>query len=281
MAASLLALAGAVTYGIADFFGGLATRRSTTLPVVVLSQSIASVVLLVALPLSASTPGPADFLWGAAAGIAGAVGIALLYHGLALGPMAVVAPTTAVMGASVPILVGLALGERPQVTALVGVVLALPAIALLSRPGPAPGERGSGMPWRSARVAMAAGVSLGGFLVLIGQTDPQAGLWPLLPARAVSLALLISVALVTRRSLRPGPGSLRLIAPAGLLDMGANVLILLAVQRGLLSLTAVLSSLYPASTVVLARVALGERMRAMQLVGFGLALVAVALISLP
>lgn len=277
--ASLLALASALTYGSADFLGGLATRRSATFPVVVLSQAIGTVVLVVALPFFEASVRPEDLLWGAAAGLAGGAGVALLYRGLALGPMGVVAPLTAVLSASIPVLVGLAFGERPRGTAVVGVAVALPAIALLSRPPGGASAGSAGPTGRSVRVALASGVGIGAFLVFLGQAGEGAGLWPLLPARVASFSFLGLLALATRRHLRPTTGTGRLIAGAGLLDTSANILYLLAVQRGLLSLTAVLVSLYPGSTVLLARIVLRDRLRGLQVAGLALAGLSVALIA--
>jgi drug/metabolite transporter (DMT)-like permease len=277
--ASLLALASALTYGTADFLGGLATRRSAILPVVVLSQAVGTVVLLAALPFFEAVVGLGDLAWGAAAGIAGAIGLALLYRGLARGPMGVVAPISAVLSASIPVLVGVALGERPRWTALAGVALALPAIVFLSRPA-AGDTGGSGVPiGRSVRIAIGSGLAIGAFLVFLGQAGEGAGLWPLLPARVASFGFLGVLALAIRSPLRPTRGSVPLIVGAGLFDMTANILYLLAVQRGLLSLVAVLVSLYPGSTVLLARIVLGDRLRRVQLAGLALAGVSVVLIS--
>jgi uncharacterized membrane protein len=277
--AALLALASALTYGTADFLGGLATRRSPILPVVVLSQAVGTIVLLATLPFFEAVVGVGDLVWGAAAGVAGGIGLTLLYRGLARGPMGVVAPISAVLAASIPVLVGLALGERPSWTALGGVALALPAIVLLSRPA-ARDSAGSGAPIGGAvRIAVASGLAIGAFLVFLGQAGEGAGLWPLLPARMASFTFLGALAVVIRSPLRPARGTGRLIVGAGLFDMSANILYLLAVQRGLLSLVAVLVSLYPGSTVLLARIVLGDRLRGVQLAGLALAGVSVILIS--
>ena len=193
--------------------------------------------------------------------------------------MGVVAPISAVLSASIPVLVGVALGERPRWTALAGVALALPAIVLLSRPA-AGDTGGSAVPiGRSVRIAIGSGLAIGAFLVFLGQAGQGAGLWPLLPARVASFGFLGFLALATRSPLRPTRGSVPLIVGAGLFDMSANILYLLAVQRGLLSLVAVLVSLYPGSTVLLARIVLGDRLRRVQLAGLALAGVSVVLIS--
>jgi len=273
--AVILATACAVVYGTADFFGGLATRRSRVLAVVALSQ-LAGLALIVA--LLAVLPGVVSggaLLWGLAAGLSGAIGLVLFYRALATGVMSVVAPTTAVTSAALPVVFGLASGERPALLALVGVVLALGAVLLVSQ-NPAANGKGSAS---ATLTSLAAGAGFGGFFILLAMAPDAAGLWPLVGARASSITLVVLLALATRRTLRPSAGSLRVIVAAGVLDMAANVLYLLAKQEGLLSLVAVLVSLYPASTLLLARHVLGERLHAIQLAGVACALGAVALIA--
>ena len=275
MTAVILATACAVVYGTADFFGGLATRRSRVLAVVALSQ-LAGLALIVA--LLAVLPGVVSggaLLWGLAAGLSGAIGLVLFYRALATGVMSVVAPTTAVTSAALPVVFGLASGERPALLALVGVVLALGAVLLVSQ-NPAADGKGSAS---ATLTSLAAGAGFGGFFILLAMAPDAAGLWPLVGARASSITLVVLLALATRRTLRPSAGSLRVIVAAGVLDMAANVLYLLAKQEGLLSLVAVLVSLYPASTLLLARHVLGERLHAIQLAGVACALGAVALIA--
>ncbi|MET7333869.1 DMT family transporter [Nonomuraea sp. NPDC005650] len=271
----ILATACAVVYGTADFFGGLATRRSQVLSVVVLSQIAGLVLILALLPLLPGTPSAAALSWGLAAGLSGAAGLVLFYRALATGVMSVVAPTTAVTSAALPVVFGLATGERPEFWALVGVALALCAVLLISQDR-STDRRGS---LASVLTALAAGAGFGGFFILLAMAPDEAGLWPLVGARVSSITTVALLALVTRRALRPAPGSLHIIVAAGVLDMAANVLYLLAQRDGLLSLVAVLVSLYPASTLLLARQVLGERLRAIQVTGVACALGAVALIA--
>ncbi|MFC4111401.1 DMT family transporter [Nonomuraea zeae] len=271
----ILATACAVVYGTADFFGGLATRRSQVFSVVVLSQIAGLVLILGLLPLLPGTFGAPALTWGLASGLAGAAGLVLFYRALAMGVMSVVAPTTAVTSAALPVTFGLATGERPAVWALVGVALALGAVLLVSQEGSG-GRRAS---LSSVLAALAAGAGFGGFFILLSMAPHEAGLWPLVGARLSSISLVALLAVLARRALKPGPGSLHIIVAAGVLDMAANVLYLLAQQDGLLSLVAVLVSLYPASTLLLARQVLGERLRAVQVAGVACALVAVALIA--
>jgi drug/metabolite transporter (DMT)-like permease len=296
--ATLLGLAAGLTYGASDFLGGLASRRSPVLAVVVASQLVGVVVLL---PFLLVLPGRATIAalaWGGASGAAGGAGVALLYRGLSRGRMSVVAPTTAVGAAVVPVLFGLVTGERPGVPALLGIGVALAAIVLVSLapdpPPDVPEPAGPGVGFTTGALAderrgrghggltdaVAAGVAFGAFFILLQQAGADTGLWPLLGARFGSIALLVGGALATGRGLRPAPGTFAAIAGAGALDMVANAMYLLATRHGLLSLVVVLTALYPASTVVLARLVLGERMVRGQVVGLGLAAAGITLIAL-
>ncbi|MFI6919699.1 EamA family transporter [Nonomuraea spiralis] len=275
MTAVILATACAVVYGTADFFGGLATKRSQVLSVVALSQIAGLALILVLLPVLPGVLGGPALFWGLLAGLSGAAGLALFYRALATGVMSVVAPTTAATSAALPVLYGLATGERPHFWALAGVVLALGSILLISQDN----SGGAGGSFGSVLVSLAAGAGFGGFFILLALAPSEAGLWPLVGARLSSVTVVALLALLTRRSLRPGPGSLHIIVAAGALDMAANVLFLLAQRQGLLSLVAVLVSLYPASTLLLARQVLGERLRAVQVAGVACALGAVTLIA--
>jgi drug/metabolite transporter (DMT)-like permease len=281
----LLALASALLYGAGDFTGGLATRRASTLPVIVVSQLSGLVLLALLFPfLPPATPARADLWWGVTAGLTGGAGVALLYRALAIGRMAVVAPTTAVCAVAVPVLVSVALGERPgPLAAAAGIVLGLVAIVLVSQqtapdsgtPAPAAGGR-LHLP-AGVGIALVSGVAIGLFLLTLAQTRPEAGMWPILVSRSTSVALFGCAALVTRRSVRL-PGVLLLTLCCGVIDMTANALYLLAARVGPLSVVVTLASLYPASTVLLARVVLGERLNLRQVAGVACALAAIALI---
>lgn len=271
----LLGLGAALVYGAADFAGGFATRRTPALTVVVFSQIIAFVALAAVLPLLGTPVPPArDLVLGAVAGIAGGAGVTFLYHGLSVGRMGVVAPTTAVGSASLPVVVGLALGERPGPLALLGVVVALVAVVAVSA---TPGGEGAGR--HGLGSAILAGIGLGVFFVVLSRVSEGAGLWPLLAART-SIPVVAAAALLTRTPMRAPANQLPPIVLAGVGDMAANVLYLLAAQTGLLSLAAVLTSLYPASTVLLARLVLSERLGRLQTVGVALAVTGAALIAL-
>ncbi|MFF5208738.1 EamA family transporter [Streptosporangium sp. NPDC000396] len=276
MTAVVLATVCAVVYGTADFFGGLATRRSRVLAVVVLSQMAGLALVAALLPFLPGVLTVEALAWGVAAGVSGAAALVLFYRALATGVMSVVAPITATTSAALPVLFGLITGERPKATALGGVVLALVAVLLVSRDSsPAAPGRGYG----PVLASLTAGAGFGGFFILLAQTPDDSGMWPLFGARTISITFIALLALATRRTLRPAPGGLRVIVAAGALDMAANLLFMLAQQQGMLSLIAVLVSLYPASTLLLARHVLGERLNAVQMTGIGFTLAAVTLIA--
>jgi drug/metabolite transporter (DMT)-like permease len=279
----LLAIGSALFYGAADFSGGLATRRAGTIPVVLLSQASGLVLLALILPfLAHASPSRADLLWSAVAGLTGGVGVALLYRALAVGTMAVVAPTTAVCAVTIPVAASVLLGERPLPLAMAGIVLGIVSIVLVSRPAAA--ETHSHNPAASRRLpagvgtAFASGVAIGFFLLSLAQTGPRAGMWPLIVARLFSVTLFGAVAVAGARSVRMPAPVVALAIGGGFMDMLANALYMLAARQGPLSLVVTLSSLYPASTVLLARVVLGERLNGWQISGVGCALAAIVLI---
>ena len=282
--AYLLAIGSAVLYGAADFTGGLTTRRASAIPVVLLSQAAGLILLALLMPLLPhASPARADVLWGAAAGLTGGIGVALLYHALAIGTMAVVAPTTAVCAVAIPVVVSVLLGERPVPLAIAGIALGIVSIVLVSQQqGAAPpqqAEQGSPRSRPSGvGIALASGIAIGLFLLSLAQAGPGAGMWPLLVARTVSTTLFTVMAIAGGRSLRMPAQVTGLVIFAGVMDMLANALYLLATRQGPLSIVVTLSSLYPASTVLLARIVLGERLRPWQITGVGCALTAVVLI---
>jgi drug/metabolite transporter (DMT)-like permease len=276
----VLSILAALTYGAGDFLGGIATKRTGDSLGVVAVSSLAGVAILAAVVwLFPADPTAADLAWGAAAGVAGGAGVTLFYRALATGVMSVVAPVAAVTGAVVPVIAGLALGERPGALALVGVALAVVAVALLAREAPGREEHPTADRTQALLLALGAGAGFGGFFVLLDRTGDDAGLWPLIASRSTTLVLAIGVALMLRHALVPRNGALGLSVGTGVLDMAANVCFLVANREGLLALVAVITSLYPASTIALAQVFLGERLARHQLVGLGLAGLAVVLIA--
>ena len=278
--AVVLALASAAVYGAADFLGGLASRRGSVFGVVALSQGVGLVALLALLPWLGGPVGTADLAWGAAAGLTGTVGLVVFFRALARGTMSVIAPVTAVTAAAVPVVVGLLGGDRIGPWTATGIVLALAAVVLVSAEGGL-SALGAARPSGTAS-ALAAGAAFGLFFVVLDRTSDEAGLTPLVTARLASLVLVVAIAVAGRQSLRVGRPALPLVALSGIGDMSANALFLLATQQGgQLAITAVLASLYPVSTVVLAQVLLRERLAPAQVAGLGTAVAAVVLITLP
>ncbi len=280
----LLALSSAVFYGAADFFGGLTARRASTIATVFVSQFVGLVLLLVALPfLPDATVTSRDWIWGIVAGVSGSIGVALLYRALALGTMAVVAPITAVCAAMIPVLFGFGMGERLRPLTIAGVALAFGAIVLVSQPRTSNETQDSPLAGKrtlppGVLLALLAGVVVGLFFLSLARTTSGAGMWPLVAARITSIALFGSIALATGRSLRMSASATVTATTGGALDMLANALYLLAARVGPLSIVVTLASLYPAATVILARLILGERLSFVQTSGIVCALTAVVII---
>lgn len=279
--AVVLAIVAALTYGAGDFLGGIATKRiGESLGVVAVSSMVGVALLLVLGPAIGGDPTSADLAWGAAAGVGGGLGVILFYRALAEGVMSVVAPVTAVTSAIVPVAAGLALGERPSAVALFGVGVAIVAVALLSRQTAGAREHAPANRTRVLTLAVLAGLGFGAFFVFLDQTGDDAGMWPLVASRSTTFVIAVVIALLLRRSLAIPAGTRITVVGTGLLDMSANALFLLANREGLLTLVAVIVSLYPASTIALAQAFLGERLERHQVVGVALAGVAVVLIAL-
>ncbi|HYK52823.1 MAG TPA: DMT family transporter [Candidatus Eremiobacteraceae bacterium] len=274
----ILALAAAAVYGAGDFFGGLATKRDSVFTVVPLTGLFGLATALIAVPVfSPGAPSVRDLELGALVGLFGGIAIACLYRGLAIGSMSVVAPITAVIAAVVPVGYGLMVGERPSAIVITGIVLAIGAVGLISSSSHED-VSGRAEPSRAGLLeAFLAGCGFGLLYVFLSQTSR--GMWPLVAARVVSVASIGLVALVLRRFTTPAPKSIRTMACSGILDMGGNVLYLLSLRYTLISVAAVITSLYPASTVMLARMVLGEKLGRLQWIGVGCAVVGIALIA--
>ena len=273
----LLALGSALVYGVGDYFGGRASRTQPSVAVTAIGQ-IVSLVLVAAAVLVMGTdmPSAETWWWSAGGGMLGALGITGLYHGFAHGDVSIVAPTSAVMGAALPVVVGLSLGERPTVLALVGIVIAVVAVALVSG---AIGQHQHNTPPRIIVLAVAVGVCFGLLYVAFGQTDPDSGMWPLLIARFASVPMLLIIG--ASAHLRPARdrSSLQLSVVSGVFDVGANALFLLAVRGGMLSVVSAVAALYPATTVALAFGIDKERVTRWQGIGLVAAAAALVLVS--
>ena len=281
----VLALISSVLYGAADFLGGLGSRRAPVVTVTALSQAAGLLVLLIAAPFVPGVTRGSDLAWAVAAGLSGGGGVLLLYHALATGTVSTAAPLISMIALTVPVGVGLLAGEHPGVLPLFGIVVGIGAVLLISGGSRGSSERGDATP-RAARagasalaVAAGSGLLIGAFLVCLARIAPGANLWPLVVSRAVGALALTTVGLARRVQLRPPAVAVGPIVGAGAADVVANLLYVIAVQRGPLSLIATVVSLAPATTVVLAQVVLRERLALPQRWGIALALVAVVLLS--
>jgi drug/metabolite transporter (DMT)-like permease len=277
-----LALLSALTWGSADFVGGVMSKRLATATVMVVSQG-AGLVLTAGLVVALGEPPPGTrfLVYGGLGGLAGAIGLASLYKGLAVGRMSIVAPTAALSGA-VPVIVGFAQGERPAMLQLIGMAVAGAGVLLAVRTpessgGPARAEAGTA---RGIGYALAAASFLGLFVTSLDAAGEASPLWASLMVRVVSVPLFIGAALLTaRHTRRPTGREAGILAGVGVLDNGANVMFAFAAREGLLTLVSVLGSLYPVATVLLARWFLHERMARWQLAGVATAFTGVALIA--
>ncbi|KAB2381054.1 DMT family transporter [Actinomadura montaniterrae] len=287
-----LALVTAVAFGVADFLGGAVSRRSTALKTLVLSAPMGLLVAVAAALLAGGAPAPGPIAWGFLGGLAGGVGLIAFYRALARGPMNVVAPVSALASAVLPVGVGVLRGERLDETALLGVLLCLLAIGLVSME-----KGGEDEPSATASLvrrpldsgplmALVSGSCFGVFFIMLKAAGDGAGLWPIATARIGTLTIVFTALLIALRTRGGDRGPwvsgrtlIGLALLSGILDSGANALYYLAVQDGLLSLVTVLTSLYPAITVLLARIAYSERLRAVQRVGMAIAVAGVALVT--
>jgi drug/metabolite transporter (DMT)-like permease len=271
-----LGLASAASWGAGDFSGGLASRRAGALGVVVGSQAV-GIVLLLAMATAAgeSAPAAGQVAWAVLAGGSGALGLFALYSALASGRMGIAAPVSGVVSALVPVLVGMGADGSPGALRLAGFGLALAGVWLLAAPGA--GVAGAGA--RELALPVVAGISFGSFLVFIHRSGGPGVFWPLTAARATSAGLVAAIGRLTAGLRRPGRSALALTALAGALDAGGNALFALAALTGRLDVAGVLASLYPASTVALAYLVLGERLTRRQVAGAVAVLAAIGCVS--
>jgi drug/metabolite transporter (DMT)-like permease len=275
-AALMLALASSLAYGAADFLGGVAARGAHVLRVVVIAAPASLLVELLVWPAIGAGFAPGAVAWGAASGLASAAAFALLYRTLAIGPMSVLSPVTALVSAVLPVSVGLIGGERLSGLALVGMALALAAVVLVSG---GTGVRGLRPSQTALALAFGAGAAIALQLVCLDRAPDDSGVAPLIVGRIVASAVVLGAAVMLRGHLGDTRPSLSASAAAGALDSLANLAFLLAVRDGDLAVVAVITALYPAATVLLARALLAERIGRTQLAGLGLAAVAVSLLA--
>lgn len=321
MISAAIALAGALVYGAADFLGGLAARRLRSIAVTAVAAVSGLILLGLALPVVGGQWTPRDVGWGVVAGVFGFIAILLLYACLAIGPMSILSPLTAIVSAIAPMLWGLLVNqEELSAIGYVGLAVALVAVVLV---GFIPGAKVVRPSLRGLLMAIGAGLAIGGFLIAIDRTSDESGLMPLVMTRATNtvLALIIVAALMLRTARRGQPvltalhaqgarlgatpsghADLEHAAPAdaavpggppstvraawwlaigcGILDAGANTMMLLALRLGDLSIVSALTALYPAGTIVLAAIVLRERVASVQWIGLALALAAGGMLAL-
>jgi drug/metabolite transporter (DMT)-like permease len=274
--AALLALASALTFGVSDVAGAVAARRASALTVTLGIQLSGAVVLVPLLAIVPGAPSWRAIAVGAAAGAVGNVGLLLYLRCMALGPIGVISPIAALLGAGVPVAWGVAvLGDGLGTWQRVGVLLGLAAVVAVAYvPGTSIRAAGS----RGPLAAVAAGVAFGLFFVILSASPDGSGLWPLVGSRASGTAVAVVMLVVRKRPAHPGP-ALRLTLIAGVTDVVANGLFLFATREGLLSLVSLLTSLYPVVALLVARLWLHERLSRLQAGGVALALLATALLT--
>jgi len=295
LVAIVLALASAITYGGSDFAAGLASRSADVVRVTLIASLAGLAVILVAFPLAAShPPGAAALAWGVVAGLSGTAGALALYLGFRHAAFSVAGPLSAVGAAGFSVLAGLLLGERPSALALTGIVLALPAIVGVSasaargsqEPAAASGstvdadqEPGVGRPAAGVVAGLVAGACFALLFIGLNRAGSGSGLWPVAVAQGAEIAVICPAAAVTGNLRLPGARSGWLAAITGAAGAVGTILYFFATHDGFLAVTAVLTSLYPAITIVLARTLLGERLTKLRLAGLILAAACVALIA--
>lgn len=287
----LLALTSALAYGLSDFVGGLLSRRTSAWAVAVAAQAAAAAIIAAVALVAGGQPTTSDWLWGALSGVGGGTGAAFLYRGLGAASMSVVAPISAVGAALVPVAVGVTTGERPSMLTWAGVACALPAIWLVSQAEPdhdpvdalehaVHPQHGDRPVSRTAVVdALLAGLGFGLLFSALGQIPDAAGVGPLSMSYAVSVLATALLAVALRARWLPRDRASATAVVAGALGSAATISFLLATQTGLLTIAAVLSSLYPATTVLLAALVLHERIGRGQGLGLALAALAVGLVA--
>lgn len=272
---AIFALSAAFAWGSGDFTGGVIARRIGTLPTIFISYTVAFIILMiVALLRFEPLPLSVDMMWGTLAGLFGMAGFGFLLRGFATGRMGIVAPVSAVLATAIPVVFSIFREGLPRPLQLTGFSLALISIWLLSRP-----EKLGGSP-AGLGMALLAGLGFGGFFTALDQISENAVFWPVAVGRLAACAVLAVFALGTRQSLIPKLPPMGLLILLGCLDVGGNLFFLLAVQAGRLDVAAVLASLYPAVTAILAWLIAREHMALLQVIGMALAITAIVLITI-
>ena len=276
MTAILLALGASISYGVTDFLGGMAARRIPVLLLGSFTQPMGLLLLLLVIPFTDGVMSQQALFWGIISGLGGTAAFVLLFRSLAIGPMSVASPLSALVAVVLPVAAGLLFGERLPPTAWIGIATGVIAVIMVSQvraDAPHP------ISLRVLVMSAAAGVFISVFLVALERTPDDSGLWPLVVVRVVTSILMLALAMGTRVVARPPREALLLGASSTVLDVLATLLFLLATREGLLSVVAVITALYPAATVLMAKVVLGEHLQAIQRFGLVLAAVSVSLLA--
>lgn len=281
MLTALLATSTSALFGVADFLGGMASRRESAFAVTAAAHAVGVVLFVLALLIFPSPFSAQAVVAGLAAGVSGGIGVVSLYAALARGRMSVVAPLTAALSGSLPALYDFAKGSQLSTTSVFGLVLALAATVIVSATSGDGGDGAPQMPASAIVLSLVAGVGFAGSFIAFSLAGQETGFWPLASARITSFAMLAAVTFARRRTLGIDPSVRRATLATGTLDAMANVTMLTAIRIGPLAVASVLGSLYPVVTVLLARVVLKERLRGLQRVGVAIAFVAVVLAAWP
>ena len=274
----LLSLLSAMSYGLGDFVGGFASKRTNPWSVALVAQLGGATVILGVTLFTGGSPTGQDLLWAVVAGVGNGFGTAFLYRGLSSGRMGVVAPVSGVGTALVPVAVGVLAGERPAALVWTGIVLALPGIWLVAREPVGPGGRDV-QPGNGLIDGILAGLGFGSLFAALAQIPEEAGFLPLAVNQLVACAAVIAVATALRSRWFPREARAAAGLVSGVLGALATGAFLVATQGGYLTVTAVIASLYPAFTVLLAATVLREHVHRAQTVGLGLCAVAVTLVA--
>ena len=272
-----LALLSSLTWGVADFMGGIASRKRSVLQVLVIAYPVGAVVLTgVAIFVVPGELSRETFTIGAIAGAIGATAIGCLYVALKRGPMGIVSPITAVMSAAIPVFFGLLNGERLNLLAVIGMITAAIAVILVSQEVNAHQK----IAFSTIAISLTSGSLIGTYLTLIGTSSDDSGIWTATIARWFSSILVLGAVLATVRNFERSSYPWLLVIISGVLDAAANGIFQIATQNGMLAIVAVLGSLYPATTALLARFILHERLHKIQITGVVLALAAALALTL-
>lgn len=276
MTAIVLALVSSVAYGLTDFLGGLAARRAHIFLLGSLTQPLGLVVLLLLVPWTGGVMSNEVWFWGLVSGVGGALAYVTLFRALAIGPMSVASPISALVAVVLPVVAGVFFGERLPLLGWIGILVGMVAVLMVSQvheDAPHP------VSLQVILLSIGAGVFISVFLVALERAPEDSGLWPLVVVRIVTSTLLVTAALGSRVMGKIPRDVLILGAVSTLLDVVATAAFMLATREGMLTVVAVITALYPAATVLMARVVLKEHLQALQRVGLALAAVSVTVLA--